>query len=1309
MTTFVVDSGAERTLISHKCLSTLPEVTRQKFTKESRVMCLADGTHVKTLGPVECMFRIGERSIEGPVFVTELTDDALLGWDIQLKIGVQYTVAGIDIVKDVTLPNVRAMTDFAVCRVLAIEAGNIPAQSEIVFRGRIDGGAIEQDDALVGPLEGGGGNDIIVGRAVVDARDGECWVRAMNPSDEIVTFERDQPVAVIEGVKVSKFKSARDDENDLGLENEVPEHLQGLYKEAVEMAKLDNRVASELRKVLRKHQNVFAKNDDDLGKTSMVCHDIDTGDALPIRQPPRRVPLAQQAECEKEINEMLRKGVIEPGQSPWAAPVVLVRKKDGSVRFCVDYRRLNSVTRFDAYPLPRIDETLDALAGAKWFSTLDLISGYWQVGLTPEARLKSAFCTRGGLFLWNVMPFGLCNAPSTFERLMETVLRGLHWSTCLVYLDDVVIYGRTEDELIQRMDEIFSRLQSAGLKLKPRKCHLFAKETEYLGHIISGEGIRVNPVKIAAIKDWPVPKCTTELRSFLGTAGYYRKYVAGFATIASPLHELTGGEEKFDWTSQRQEAFEALKAALCGAPVLNFPVHGATFILDTDASDCGIGAVLSQLIPAGCDEKGEPLYDEKVIGYASRTLNVHEKKYCTTRKELLSVVWFIRHFRPYLYGQEFLVRTDHASLQWLCSFWEPEGQIARWLQILGEYSFKVIHRAGKRHHNADGLSRRGPCKQCSRDMEETPEQTTGFLCPPRINQIEYESIESIRVVGLIPEWTPNQIAVWQKADKYLSPVLSSLLEAKLPSEDELSRFPPITKRYFAEWERLKLIGGVAYRIWFNNQGIEAGTQLLVPDVMKPSILQVAHDGETAGHYGDIKTANNIRKHFFWSSLSSDTRHYCRTCLVCQRRKAPPTRPHHPLQQPMVSEPLQRVTLDILGFERATPAGNRYVLVVVDTLTKWAEAYAMQDEKSETVARLLVEEFVCRWGIPRQLHSDQGRQFESAVFQEMCRLLGMRKTRTTALHPQSDGQTERLNRTLLDLLAKLAVDEPQKWDEKLAFAMMAYRSTPHSTTGETPNRLMLGREAATPLQLLAPVPADAVERTAWTDKLHQNFEQTHQLVLSHYGKEQRLQKQNFDCRQKGLEFKEKDLVWFLEPRPRKGIPYKLNANRWSGPYAVKKRLSPAVYVIDFPGTRRNRVISTARLRPYVERRNDLQPITPIVEEETIKDEDPDLMEESTDASNHHRDDVVEEGDWPTPPRICTRSGRTVRPPPPPTIIAIMYWERHWDRKCLQKIGVIQARINATVRRRGTTHCLSTALDQLHGCSTNSLNILHCLYC
>ena len=544
--------------------------------------------------------------------------------------------------------------------------------------------------ALVSSTEDIQHTGIVVARTVTKGDEHQCQLRVLNPADEPRHLKAGTIVAEAEAFDVLNTPST--ETSPISPQVDLPDYLVEMYERAVNEGQLSTEVAQQLKELLIRNIDVFAKNDNDLGRTSLVQHDIITNDAAPIRQPPRRIPIGQQEEFDKEIASMLEKGGIEPGQSPWASPVVLVRKKDGSLRICIDYRKLNQVTQFDAHPLPRVDETLEAVDGSKFFTTLDLLSGYWQVGLTLEARLKSAFCVRSGLYLWNVMPLGLCNASSTLERLIKTVLQGLQWRTCLVYLDDIVIFARNEREHLQRMEEVFQRLIRAGLKLKPRKCRLFHREAEHLGHIVSEDGLKVSPGKVAAVQEWPQPECVTELRSFLGTAVYYRRFVKNFSTIAAPLHELTKKGVEFNWTPECQRAFEQLKKCLATTPVLNFPVPGATYILDTDASERGIGAVLSQLIPTEPTSDGTPQFEERVLGYASRTLSVHERNYCTTRKALLAVVWYLRHFRPYLYGTEFLVRSDHSSLQWIFNFWELEGQLAHWLQVIGEYKFRVIHR-----------------------------------------------------------------------------------------------------------------------------------------------------------------------------------------------------------------------------------------------------------------------------------------------------------------------------------------------------------------------------------------------------------------------------------------------------------------------------------------------------------------------------------------------------------------------------------------------------------------------------------------
>eukprot|EP00731_Ephydatia_muelleri_P032903 Em0024g447a len=378
-----------------------------------------------------------------------------------------------------------------------------------------------------------------------------------------------------------------------------------------------------------------------------------------------------------------------------------VAEEDGSTRFCVDFRQLNAVTKKDAQPLPRIDETLDVLGSAQWFTCLDLTSGYWQVEVAPEDHEKTAFVTPYGLFQFRVMPFGLTNAPATFQRLMERVLAGLHWTTCLIYLDDILILSATVQQHFTRLREIFDRLKQAGLKIKPSKCLLLQKSIKYLGHVVSEHGIKTDSDKIRCIADWPTPSCLQDLKQFLGLASYYRRFVRNFAAIVAPLVKLTEKGHVWHWSSDCDAAFLQLKERLVTSPILGYPVFNQPFMVDTDASGEGLGAVLSQYVSGV----------ERVIAFASRSLSKAERKNCATRREMLALVWAIKHFRPYLYGRHFTVRTDHASLRWLQSFHEPEGQVARWLECLSEYDFEVVHRPGSKHTNTDALSCI-PCPQC---------------------------------------------------------------------------------------------------------------------------------------------------------------------------------------------------------------------------------------------------------------------------------------------------------------------------------------------------------------------------------------------------------------------------------------------------------------------------------------------------------------------------------------------------------------------------------------------------------------------
>uniref|UniRef100_A0A3Q1J2D2 ribonuclease H n=1 Tax=Anabas testudineus TaxID=64144 RepID=A0A3Q1J2D2_ANATE len=550
-------------------------------------------------------------------------------------------------------------------------------------------------------------------------------------------------------------------------------------------AHLGEQQREQLQQLLAEFVDIFAARDEDCTRTGLVQHHINTGEAQPIRLRPHRLPLSKRQAAAELITAMAANGIIEPSDSPWAAPVVMVRKKGGGWRLCVDYRRLNAVTLKDSYPLPRIDDALDYVAGSCWFSSLDLRSGYWQVELAPEARAKTAFTIGQGLWQFRVMPFGLCNAPATFERLMERVLKDIPRSRCVVYLDDLLVHARDFEGALANLREVFTVIRQAGLRLNPAKCNLLARETAFLGHVVSEHGVSTDPAKVSAVRDWPTPTTASELRSFLGLASYYRRFVRGFATIASPLHRLTEKGKRFEWSSAYTTAFQQLKAALADAPVLALPDPQQPFILDTDASNVGVGAVLSQGGEAG----------ERAVAFYSCSLNRAERNYCVTRRELLAVVLAVRHYRPYLLGNRFTLRTDHASLTWLLNFRQPEGQVARWLEVLQEYDFEIQHRPGRQHSNADALSRRPcaaeECRHCQRqeERERGPEAATARL---GVDSAEAEQL-----------FTGEQLRHHQGADPVLLMVRGWLEAQQRPDWPAVSAEEPEVKVLHSQWGNLE--------------------------------------------------------------------------------------------------------------------------------------------------------------------------------------------------------------------------------------------------------------------------------------------------------------------------------------------------------------------------------------------------------------------------------------------------------------------------------------------------------------------------
>ena len=561
---------------------------------------------------------------------------------------------------------------------------SIPPHSEAVLHcttRTVGGRSLPPSGLLEGLTVFSENTGLVVGRTLVDPSGWKVPVLVSNFGQDTVMVEPFSEVGMI--AQVSAIQPIMNKRRHTSCDPAtLLEHLQDLLERT--SSDLDGVQKNQLASTLLEFVDLFPTLGSTLtGHTYAVEHNIDTGDSQPVRCAPRRMSSQKIKREETCVEEMLSGGHIEPSESPWSAPVVLMTKK-----------------------LPRIDDTLDMLAGKRWFSTLDLASGYWHVSLSPEARCKTAFATHSGLFQFRVMPFGLCNAPATFERLMDRVLQGLRWSRCLVYLDDIISFGTTFGDSLDNLMLIFERLRSYGLQLKSTKCHLFQSSVPFLGHVVGRDGLQCDPRKIEDVKSWPVPDCLKSVRQFLGFVGYYRRFIPNFADLAEPLVALTGKDVPFVWRPACVVSFTGLRDAMIRAPILAFPTETGDYVLDTDASNFGLGGVLSQI------QNGV----ECVIAYCSRALRPSQRKYCTTKREMLAVVSMCIQFRSYLCGAKFTLHTDHKSLVWIHRFKDTEGMMARWSHTLHQFQFTIVHRAGHDHGNADGLSRAptDPCRQCTR-------------------------------------------------------------------------------------------------------------------------------------------------------------------------------------------------------------------------------------------------------------------------------------------------------------------------------------------------------------------------------------------------------------------------------------------------------------------------------------------------------------------------------------------------------------------------------------------------------------------
>ena len=769
---------------------------------------------------------------------------------------------------------------------------------------------------------------------------------------------------------------------------------------------------------------------------------------------------------------MLNLGAIRPSNSPWASGIVLVRKKDGRLRFCIDLRRLNNRTIKDAYSLLKIESILDSFIGAQIISTLDLKAGYWQVEMAEECKVYRAFaCGPLGFYECDTMPFGATNAPATFQRLMHDCLGDLNMNWCIVYLDDIIIFSDTKEEHLKRLEAVFQKLAAAGLKLKPSKCFFFREEIEYLGHVVSGKGVATNPKKVEAVTKCLTPKTVYDVRSFLGFVGYYRRFIKDFSKIAKPNREvITGLENQFkrtakktliEWTEAADSAFVHLKKLCTSTPIFAYWDYQLPFFLLTDSSSEGLGAVLYQ------KQDGKL----RVIAYASRSVSKSESHYPAHKLGFLALKWAVcEKFHEYLCE----VYTDNNPLTYVLTSAKLDACGQRWVAKLANYNFTIKYKCGLSNVEADALSRiswpdiLADNEDLDIDLEcmdthvvnavLTGSKSKSSLiepvsCSSKIipTELNLDSSSSSEI-----DWTKEQ-----RADANLSVIIKLIESGQLQKRKLHGKDSPEVKSLLRIRKGLKLVKDILYRKSYsdNSSSKKVLWQLVVPKAHRSRALAGCHDD--VGHQGRMRTLSLLRERFFWPGMQTEAMQYLLKCTRCLRRKTPS---QVALLQPIhVTQPLELVHMDYLSLE-LSKWNIENVLVITDHFTRYALAYPSKTQTAQATARILWDNFICHYGFPEKFISDQGRNFESDLIKELCKIAGVQKLHTTPYHPQGNGQWERFNSTLCNMLGTLSEEEKSNWKSYLGCMTHAYNCTKHASTTYSPYYLMFGRHPRLPIDV-----------------------------------------------------------------------------------------------------------------------------------------------------------------------------------------------------------------------------------------------------
>ena len=862
-------------------------------------------------------------------------------------------------------------------------------------------------------------------------------------------------------------------------------------------------------------------------------------DQTPIAQPPYRTRPEMREVIDRQAHEMIADGLVGHSTSPYAAPILLVKKKDGNWRFLTDFRKINECCNKVVFPLPRIEDSIQRLEQPKFFSTMDLTKGFWQVPIHPDDRKFFAFNTESMHLEYLVAPMGAKNSPSYLSNLMQLVLRGLPIQHVKSYLDDILVADDNMEDHLKHLDMVLSALEKAGLKLNPSKCAFAQESVICLGHKLSREGVSPDPANVKKIREWKAPTTAKQLRAFLGLTGYYRQFVRNYSEIAGCLTDLTRDDIKWHWENKHQKAFETLRDILLSDQVMAYPDFKKPFIIKTDASLTAIGYVLTQKV----EEK------EKVISYGSKKLNRTQQRWATYDREFFAIIAGIRANAHYLRHAHFTVVTDHRPLlAWrkVDSKKDPTGRRTRWAIELDNYEFDIVYKKGKTHADADAMSRRGD------DDDEIAEDCEDFLGLVRHDPNEPEE-DFFFFLGMeeedeyslarcnAEEDALNDLKSKQDSDPIISEVKKFIKNRKRLPRD----FPGTWYKRNGSWLTVK--NDILYRRSFSVMVNGDILQAIIPDSMIQEVLEDLHGSAWSGHPSVEKMLLQVQRYATWPSLPRDVKDLVQNCKVCDQLREQVPKPQTPLQPIVATRVFEHVMCDLVSF--SVPSnGYKYVLVFKDVFSGLIRCYKLRDKTTNGVVRAF-EDLVCFLGPPKLLTSDNGGEFVSEALETACKLLSVEKRTSCAYRPESQGNVERANRVLISALRHRILQYGKSWSEHLPYVEWIYNVTPFSKTGMSPYYVFFGREPFLPsfVEPSDPGPKD-VKSVKFLLDLKSKLKAINEEANRRTEEKRVKEEAEYNKRVKHVPFKPGDKVWEKEYVRDKLDP------PWSGPVEVKSRRS-----------------------------------------------------------------------------------------------------------------------------------------------------------